>query len=420
VAALQKSLDIAIAGAGPGGLATALFLTRLGHRITLFERFETPHPVGSGLMLQPTGLAVLEALGLKSEITRLGARIDRLAGTDSRTGRTVLEVGYGPLGSDVHAIAVHRSALFDVLYRAVLAQDLPIVTGFTATGMSTGKGAYWLEAGSHREGPFDLIIDAAGSRSPLRAFARHSAKLKPLEYGAIWSTVPWVEAGFDRNALTQRYRKSSVMIGVLPVGKQVANGPELAAFFWSLKPDGYESLRARGINAWHDSVLAHWPEVEPHLANMPDFEQMTLARYAHGTMRVPAGDGIAFVGDSAHSTSPQLGQGANMALLDASALSAALANTSSVNEALELYARLRRWHVRFYQLMSLTLTPFYQSDSTLFPLIRDVLVSAIAKVPPVPWLLAGLVSGQLLAPLRGLDLDTAETLRARLEQARKP
>ena len=56
-------MDIAVVGAGPGGLSTALFLSRAGHRVTIFERFSTPHPVGSGLMLQPTGLAVLDALG---------------------------------------------------------------------------------------------------------------------------------------------------------------------------------------------------------------------------------------------------------------------------------------------------------------------------------------------------------------------
>ncbi|TIS71130.1 MAG: FAD-dependent oxidoreductase, partial [Mesorhizobium sp.] len=50
------SLDIAIAGAGPAGLAAALYLKRAGHRVTIFERFDEPKPVGSGLILQPTGL----------------------------------------------------------------------------------------------------------------------------------------------------------------------------------------------------------------------------------------------------------------------------------------------------------------------------------------------------------------------------
>lgn len=379
-------------------------LSRAGHRVTVFERFSTPHPVGSGLMLQPTGLAVLDALGLRGEIVALGARVDRLIGTDSRSGRTVLDVGYGPLGPDIHAIGVHRAALFNVLFAAVTREQIGLVTDFTATGLTSGQTGHWLVSDEGREGPFDLIVDASGAKSRLRSLARLGGRSRALQYGAIWSTVPWIEDGFDKRALTQRYRKSSVMIGVLPIGRQSMTGPDLAAFFWSLKPDEYETLRQRGIAAWHDEVLSHWPQIAPHLGNMTSFDQMSLARYAHSTLRLPAGTGIAFVGDSAHSTSPQLGQGANMALLDAAALASALERSDSIGEALELYCRMRRWHVRFYQFMSLALTPFYQSDSAVLPVIRDVAVSGLGRVPPAPWFLARLVSGQMLDPVGGLGL----------------
>lgn len=405
---LQKSLDIAIVGAGPGGLSAALFLNRAGHKVSIFERFETPQPVGSGLMLQPTGLAVLAALGLRQPIAALGARVERLIGTDSRSGRTVLDVGYKALGGHIHAIGVHRATLFDVLYAEVQREKIGLVTNFAATGLSSGHAGHWLEAGARREGPFDLIVDASGARSPLRIAARFGDQPRPLEYGAIWNSVPWSDHGFDRHALSQRYRKAKVMIGILPIGRRTADGPELAAFFWSLKPGEYEALRAGGITRWHEEVLSHWPQAAPHLANMNSFEDMNLARYAHGTMRMPAGRGIGFVGDSAHCTSPQLGQGANMALLDAAALAAAIERAPSVEEALELYCRMRRWHVRFYQFMSIALTPFYQSDSTILPLIRDFAVSTAAKIPPAPWLLAQLVSGQWFNPLRPIGLPAAQ------------
>ncbi|MBL8595799.1 MAG: FAD-dependent monooxygenase [Devosia sp.] len=406
----MKSLDIAIAGAGPGGLAAALFLSRAGHRVRLFERFETPRPLGSGLMLQPTGLAVLEALGLYPEIAALGSRVDRLIGTDARSGRVVLDVGYRPLGREVHAVAVHRAALFNVLHDAVVAAGLPIRTGFTIEALERSGGKQWLRASQGLEGPFDLVVDALGSASPLKVDAKVPSRARPLTFGAIWGTVPWVDRGFRRDALMQRYRKASVMIGVLPVGRQRRDGPELAAFFWSLKPESFETLQAAGIDSWRSQVLEHWPETAPHLQAIRGFEEMTLARYAHHTLQVPAGEGIAFIGDSAHATSPQLGQGANMALLDAAALAGALAEAGSIDDALGEYARLRRWHVRLYQLLSLTLTPFYQSDGQVLPLVRDVLVSAIARVPPVPWLLAAMVSGQLLSPLKALQLET-ESLR---------
>lgn len=403
----MKSLDIGIAGAGPGGLAAALFLSRAGHRVRLLERFDQPEPVGSGLMLQPTGLATLHALGLYRQMAALGAPIDRLVGTDARTGRKVLEVRYQPLGAGQHALGVHRSALFGVLHDAVLAASLPVRSGYTVSELQRDKQKSWLLSPQGLEGPFDLVVDALGSQSPLKRYASVQSTGRPLEYGAIWGTTPWTDEHFDRQALTQRYRASSVMIGVLPVGRSHIGGPELAAFFWSLKPADYANVLKRGFGAWRAEVEAHWPAAAPHLDALGSFEGMSLARYQHHTLPVPAGQGIAFIGDSAHSTSPQLGQGANMALLDAAALTAAIAAGDSLEDTLERYVAMRRWHVRLYQSLSMMLTPFYQSDSEVMPVLRDMLVGSVARIPPMPLLLAGMVSGQLLSPLKAVGLEPA-------------
>ena len=92
------AFDIAIAGCGPVGLAAALLLHRDHHNVTVFERFDMPKPVGSGLMIQPTGLAVLDALDFGQEVRRRGARIDRLFGRAGGSGRTVLDFRYAALG----------------------------------------------------------------------------------------------------------------------------------------------------------------------------------------------------------------------------------------------------------------------------------------------------------------------------------
>lgn len=399
---MQRRLDIAVAGAGPAGLATALYLSRDGHRVRLFERFEHPQPIGSGLMLQPTGLAVLHDLGLRDEIARLGRRIDRLAGYDAQNGRTVLDVRYESVKGLGRAIAVHRSALFEVLHRAVVAEGIDIRSGFAVTDAADGR----LMAGGAVEGPFDLVVDALGAGSPLKRLSQKGHRSRPLRFGALWATTPWVD-GFDKHALVQRYRRSKVMIGVLPIGRRRLDGPDLAAFFWSLKTADYDGLRAGGFAALRESILAHWPETAPHLDAIGGLDNMTLARYGHHTLAIPAGERIVFVGDSAHATSPQLGQGANMALLDARALTLALRGTTEVPEALAAYVRLRRWHVRLYQLLSYWLTPFYQSESRVLPVVRDFLVSNVARVPPLPQLLATMVAGQLLSPLQALKLPAA-------------
>lgn len=397
-------LNTAIVGAGPAGLATALYLNRAGHKVTLFERFDQPRPLGSGLILQPTGLTVLHDLGLLDDVLARGSRIERLHGTDAKTGRTVLDVRYGDQKGGRFGLGVHRAALFETLFRAVQAAGISIETSADIDDCEPAvNGVRLLRRDGRSLGDFDLVVDASGARSPLRARCDAPDEPRPLPYGAFWASLDWRD-GFDPNALTQRYDKASVMIGVLPIGKIEDSGARKTAFFWSIKPDDVDVVKAQGLSAWKDRVLALWPECVGFTDQIEDFEQLTLARYGHHTLMKPIGTRLAIIGDAAHSTSPQLGQGANMALLDARALAHALETSADVESALLAYARMRRWHVRVFQAMSWMFTPFYQSDSELLPVVRDRLVATIARVPPAPQFLASLVAGTLIDPFRRIGL----------------
>ena len=405
----MKALDIAIAGAGPAGLATALMLSAAGHRVTVFERFEEPAPVGSGLILQPTGLTVMHDLGLYGAIAALGARIDRLYGSDAESGRTVLDVRYDALDGRRFGLAVHRAALFGVLYEAARrAAGLAIVTGVEIDGAEAGAERIALTGPNGRKlGSFDLVVDATGARSRLRRLVDTPAEPRPLAYGAFWVSLDWRGEGFDEHALVQRYSRANVMIGVLPIGRPDARSPRMAAFFWSLKPAEAEQVRAAGLEAWKARVAGLWPECRPYLDQVESFEQLTLARYGHHTLKRPAARRLAVIGDAAHSTSPQLGQGANMALLDARALAHALAISPTIEDALETYVRARRRHVRVFQALSWAFTPFYQSDSRLLPFVRDRLVPTLAKILPAPQLLAAMVAGTIVDPFAPVGLREA-------------
>jgi 2-polyprenyl-6-methoxyphenol hydroxylase-like FAD-dependent oxidoreductase len=414
------SLDIAIVGAGPAGLASALYLERLGHRPVVFERFEVARPVGSGLMIQPTGQAVLADLGLLPGLQSLGRRIDRLDGRDAASGRVVLDVRYDALPGGQHAVGVHRAVLFDLLHEAVLARGIEIRTRREVTGLDRlSRGRMLSFANGPPEGPFDLVVDASGGGSRLRSLAQRPAAVRPMRFGALWATVPWA-GDFAHDALMQRYRGASIMAGVLPIGQRQAGGPALAAFFWSLPVESHAGLIERGFDSWRREVEGIWPACAVLLDRIDGFEALTLARYAHLTLPVPSGEGIAFVGDSAHATSPQLGQGANMALLDARALAIAIETSPDVPAALVRYGALRRWHVRLYQAMSLTLTPLYQSESRVLPVLRDILVARIGRVPPLPRLLAGLVAGDLLSPLGRLGLGDGRAKAPRIPPRGEP
>lgn len=386
--------EIAIAGAGIGGLATALLLARAGHRVILAERFATPHPLGSGLILQPTGLGVLDGLGLGREVRAHGRRIRRLYGESA--GRTVLDVRYAALGGDVEACAVHRSAVFGVLFEAVKREPgVALESGFEIERLERGGGGRpsLIARDGRTLGPFDMVVDAAGSRSPLSA--DFPDRRRTLAYGALWANVPWPGAPFDETALAQRYAGAHTMAGVLPIGRRFDDAAPLAAWFWSLKPQDYPAWRARGLDAWKADVLRLWPDATAVVEAIRSPDDMILAIYGHHTLRRPFGERLAVIGDAAHATSPQLGQGANMALLDAAALAAALERTGDPVAAPVAYAEARRTHVRLYQAMSRLFTPVYQSDSRALPWLRDRLFAPVSRLPGVAGVLARMVAGDI-------------------------
>jgi salicylate hydroxylase len=397
-----RPLDIAVAGCGPAGLAAALLLHRDGHRVTIFERFDAPAPIGSGLMIQPTGLAVLRALGLEEALLAQGARVDRLFG--QANGRTVLDVHYASLGRrGLFGVGVHRATLFSILHDAVRACGIAIETARNITGSETTAGGRRLLLGNGTtSATFDLIVDALGTRTPLAPATGRS-----LAYGALWASLDLPEHGFDGAALEQRYRAASKMAGVLPIGTPQGASGSKAAFFWSIRADRVDAWRAKGLDAWKQEVLALWPTTAPLLDQISDPEQLTFARYAHRTLASPAEAAMIHIGDAWHSASPQLGQGANMALLDAYALAEGLRARDTLSDGLAQAVRLRRSHVRLYQMLTALFTPVYQSDSIGIPFVRDRLAGPLSKLWPATRIQAAMVSGLIGNPLAPLGLSAA-------------
>ncbi|WP_424631158.1 FAD-dependent oxidoreductase [Bradyrhizobium sp. SYSU BS000235] len=375
---MHRPFDIAVVGAGIAGLAAAAMLKSAGHNVIVFERFSTSLPLGSGLMLQPTGLAVLERMGLRQRIEALGHRIERLYGVTD-TGAQIFDLAYADLDPAHYAVAVHRALLHGVLWENFKACGAPLETGRTITGferqldsrvkLKTNSGVV--------NGTFDLVIDASGANSALRTFVS-AASARQFAYGAVWASIP--DIGLAPGCLSQRYVAAREMVGYLPIGRVTDDGPPLAALFWSLKPADYQTWRDN-FEHWRDHVVALWPELEPIITRLAGPDDLTLASYTHFTARHPFKGRIVLAGDSAHATSPQLGQGANNGLLDAVALSDAIANQNNLDAALASYAQTRRRHVRFYQMASTVMTPFFQSDSLTFSALRDVIFNRLKLIP---------------------------------------
>jgi 2-polyprenyl-6-methoxyphenol hydroxylase-like FAD-dependent oxidoreductase len=381
--------SVASAGAGISRLASAIMLARQGWDVCLYEQFAELAPVGAGLMLQPTGLVALERLGLLQDVELLGHPITRLVGLSGTA--TVFDLRYDSLAGNYNALGIHRGALHGILWRSFHRSSAKLVTGCTIDRVkvcSDGRAHFQSEQGETLAGA-DLLIDASCSSSKLRRLVSR-VNAKPYTYGAVWATVP--DIGIGPNTLAQRYADARVMLGYLPIGKLTRDGENLAALFWSLKPTDYDAWRA-GFEQWRREAIDLWPAMAPIINMLQSPNDLSLVSYAQFTPRYLARDRLVLIGDAAHSTSPQLGQGANQGLIDAVVLVDALA-AEPPSQAVRSYARARKSQVRFYQYASATMTPFFQSNSRFLSTLRDLTFDRMKSIP--------FVHGQMLRTLTGL------------------
>ncbi len=406
----HRACNIAVIGGGTAGAASALFLARAGHRITLFERVDNPTAVGAGILLQPAGMRVLQALGLLDETLAHGARNDRLFGTNAH-GRTVLDVRYRDWDTQQFGLGLHRGTLFSVLWQAVLAAHIEVCVATAVTRLQQHLDRVEVFSDDTPLGEFDGVVIADGTRSSLRASLSIPQTVTPYPWGALWAIIP--DDGVTTSTLRQWFRHAGQMLGLMSTGfaYQQKNQPVIS-LFWSLRADRLAHWRSEGLQVWKDEVLALAP-IESVLAHIRSPEQLTFASYADVRMRHWHDRRVVCIGDCAHATSPQLGQGANLALVDAAVLAQCMAAPDDIPAALAIYSQKRCAHLRYYQTASKWLTPFFQSDSRFASGLRDALLGPICRVPIAKYHMAKTLSGTKTGWLFG-DLPNENRDRGRL------
>jgi 2-polyprenyl-6-methoxyphenol hydroxylase-like FAD-dependent oxidoreductase len=374
----EGQMRIAIAGCGIAGLAAALFLHRARHEVCIFEQAPTPAPAGSGLLLQPPGMLVLQHLGVLNAALAAGQPVRRLYG-ETRTGRTVMDIRYDDWIPGCYGLGIHRGVLWGLLYRAALNKGIAIRPGVQLESVeNSADGARVIGTNGSRHGPFDLVVGADGARSALRK-AQFKDATREYAWGALWTTLKQPD-GWDAECLSQRYDTARIMMGVLPVGRDLKGQGADVTMFWSVPVAKLEAARL-DVDAWRKAASAVWPEARPLVDQVVSSDQLIPARYMDVRPSGWVADRLVLIGDAAHGTSPQLGQGATLGLLDAFTLAAQLSSPGELTHKLHAHASARRSHVRYYQWASRMLTPFFQSDSAALAWSRDLFFGLVGRLP---------------------------------------
>lgn len=370
-------------------MTAAVLLSEAGHAVTLLERFEQPQPLGAGLLIQPTGLRVLQRLGLHEQALQSGARVEGIDGR-SDLGHSVLDLRYGDLDPRLHGLGLHRGALFTLLFERLKRAPATLVTGFDVASIN---GTTIATADGRTAGPFDLVLVCDGAHSRLRESLAPKHRATAYAWGCFWATLPDPERRFA-GLLRQRFRGNRHMTGVLPVG--IAPGGDDnddVTLFWSLRVAEMKAVRARGLDALKAQLLGIWPELEPLLVSLTSFDQFAEATYRDVVMSGFRREHVLFLGDCAHGMSPQLGMGANLAMADAATLAGAIAHSPSLDEAIALFEHTRRRTLSLYSFVSRWLTPFYQGDFAPVGWLRDLTFGPACAFPPTRRAMLTMLSG---------------------------
>ncbi len=374
---MSKTLDVAIVGYGTAGQALAVLLTRDGHRVQVFEQAAEPGPVGAGFLLQPSGLQVLWQMQLLPQVFAHGAVVRRLYG-ETPCGRAVMDMRYDALDPRLYGVGMQRGALFSVLDNAwdapaALHADCRITAITDSTQRLQDRHGRW-------HGNFDLVIATDGSASGLREKVQGTRLDRVYPWGALWCLLPADDWAFA-DELRQRYVAARRMIGLLPVGTRPGDDTPRLSFFWSLQRDAFQAWEDGGLAPWLDEVASIWPEARERLQGVTAQAQLARASYRDAVMDRWHHKRLVLAGDAAHSMSPQLGQGVNMALLDALALRDALRAEANIDAALARYQAQRKAHVALYQFWSRWLTPIFQSEHDWIAHARDLLFKPMGRLP---------------------------------------
>ena len=321
------ALRTLVVGGGIGGLSLARELAVRGLPVTVLERTAKLSPVGAGIIMNPNAMRVLERNGLADGLRPHGWPYLARDTLDHR-GRRLATRDYRPLyasGRLAVGSLVHRAHLHQVLY-----DGLPPATvhfGVRIHGLlaTADRVRVTTEEGETLEA--DLLVGADGIHSAVRA--RFFGRNDPVYLG--YRSHRMVVENRDAVEHFMEFLGRGKRIGLVPISRDhlyvwtTFNSPRQSTA-WALESaSAFRMLFAEFSDPRVRGALAQLTSTDGVLCT--DIEELPQERWVDGR--------VVLLGDAAHALTPNMGQGAGMAMEDAAVLADELAGANRGDQTLD-------------------------------------------------------------------------------------
>lgn len=301
-------MDVAVIGAGIGGLTAALAHAQAGASVSVFEQANEVPAFGAGLQLGPNAVHVLNALGLEAQIAARASAPRDVFFIDAVSGRGVFNVPLGATIADRHGAAffqMHRADLIDILLKACAAQGVSVQTARRVEEVS--KDGTFRAGGTHEQAEVVVAADGVRSACAKQLFGagdpqfsgRVAWRATVAMDCADMPTRVWMAPGAHLVTYPLRGGTELNIVAVRDEG-----GPRPEDWFGAADPDDLRRAFSGFPNEARDLLdTVH--------------EVRTWGLYAHAHRKALVDGRVTLLGDAAHPMLPFFAQGAAMAIEDA-------------------------------------------------------------------------------------------------------
>jgi 2-polyprenyl-6-methoxyphenol hydroxylase-like FAD-dependent oxidoreductase len=326
-------MKVTIIGAGIGGLTLAIALQKKGIEVEIFEAASAFGKVGAGIVLAINAMQIYERLGLAQELKKRGNCLKKMAITNAKL--KVLagnELAYFEAKYNLNNIAIHRATLHEILLSEL--QHVPLHLNKKLKKLEEGTEGIQLEFFDGSRHNADLVVGADGIHSSVRQSIFPQAKERFSKQLCWRGVVPFkLEKGM--NSTMREAWGAGCRFGIVPIENNQVYWFACASYEKDAKKE-FQETNLSELFSNFDPIVSQLIETTPsEKINEAELSDLEILKNWHKGK-------VCLMGDAAHATTPNMGQGANQAIESAWVLADCLAKEVDYKTAFEAYQNIRQ------------------------------------------------------------------------------